>query len=116
MKRLVELLRRHPLLVGGFVLASLAGILLAVRLVFSVIYWTAHANLPPAPDMPIGYIARSHDVPVRDLREAAGLAPDIRDRRTVAEIAASQGITPEELLARINATLVRLKAERRGRS
>ncbi|MCB1475225.1 MAG: hypothetical protein H6883_06700 [Rhodobiaceae bacterium] len=116
MKRFIALFRKHPLLTVGFVLASLAGLLLAMRLVFSVVYWTAHANLPPQPDMPLGYIARSHNVPVQDLREAAGLAGETRDRRTIAEIAAAEGISADELLARVNAALARLKADGQKRS
>lgn len=115
MKRFVALFRKHPLLAGGFVLASLAGILLTARLVFSVVYWSAHANLPPAPDMPLGYVARSHNVSILELRKAVGLETGAPDRRTIAEIAAAEGIAPEELLARIEGALARLKADRRSR-
>lgn len=63
----------------------------ATRFVVHAIYWSQHRDEPIAPWMTVGYVARSYDIAPLVLQEALGLVPGVRDRRTLGEIAASQG-------------------------
>jgi hypothetical protein len=98
----------RPLTVA-FLLACTITLFLAVRLTVGVIYWSNHADEPIKPWMRLGYVSKSHNVDVEQLRLAIGLSADQRDRRTLEEIARDRGVTPEELKALLEAEIARLK-------
>lgn len=105
-----ELWREKRLLTLGFGLAAIITLLVAVRLVFSIVYWQTHADMALEPWMRLGYVARSHGVAVEGLRTAAGLPAEERDRRTLAEIADSEAIPVSGLIDRLNTEIARQKS------
>ncbi|MFQ5624265.1 MAG: hypothetical protein ACE5FS_12830 [Paracoccaceae bacterium] len=87
MSRLRSLWREHRLLLVAFVIASLAVVFLAVRLTVFTIYWSRYRNAPLQGWMPIGYVAKSYDVPREALAAALGVANGSRRRMSLADIA-----------------------------
>lgn len=98
-------LRPRHLLIAGFVLALVLVALFAARLTFGVIYWNANQSRPIEPWMPVGYVARSWDVPPETLAEALGLEPGALPRRSLERIASEQGLPVEVLIARLEAAI-----------
>lgn len=83
----------HRLLTVAFGLAVLVTLVFAVRLGISVAYWTNPANRdqPVEGWMPVGFVARSWQIPPEVLAEALGLDPDDRRRQTLYQIARARG-------------------------
>lgn len=81
----------------AFAAALGATALSATRFVAHAIYWSQHRDEPIGAWMTIGYVANSYGVDIAPLRQAVGLLPNERDRRTLAEIAAAQGRSFETL-------------------
>lgn len=106
--------KSHRFLTMAFFAATLLSLVLALRLAFSIAFWSYHAYEPPTAQMNIGYIAHSHGVPIPELKKSIGIGETERDRRTIGEIAAERGIDPQILLDAIEADLVRLKTEKGG--
>jgi hypothetical protein len=86
--------RLHLILRTGFVLAFALTLVFAVRTTLSAIHWNDPANhdLPIEGWMPLGYVARSWDVPRDVLANAAGVEPGTLPRRNLEAIAEDQGI------------------------
>lgn len=99
-------------LVAGFVGACLLVVVFAIRLTFGAWYWSSHADQAIEGWMPVGYVARSWDVPRPVLAEAIGLAPGDAPRRSLSAIAAERGEPVEALIARLEAAIA---AHRVGR-
>lgn len=104
--------KKHPVITAAFVFMSVLTFALILRLVASIAYWSTHRNLPVEGWMPLGYVSRSHDIPVEKLRSIADLPPDMRDRRPISEIAKSQGKTTSEFIIHIEEGIAGLKADR----
>lgn len=68
------------------------------------------AVLPVAGWMPIGFLARSRDIPREVLLEAAGIEPGERARLTLAGIARQNGEPLEALVIRIEASIASWQA------
>ncbi len=107
--------KKHPVIMAAFLLMSVLTLALILRLVVSIAYWSTHRNLPVEGWMPLGYVSRSHDVPVEQLRRIADLPSDVRDRRTISEIARSQGKTTPEFVIRIEEGIAGLKTGKPSR-
>ncbi|GAB4270375.1 MAG: hypothetical protein Kow0013_22590 [Pararhodobacter sp.] len=92
---------------GGFVLTLALTAFFAVRTVVLAIYWTGpeHRDQPLEGWMPLGYVARSWDVPRDVLREAAGLEEGTQPRRNLDMIARDGGISTDALIARLMAAI-----------
>jgi hypothetical protein len=88
---------------AGFVLALALTLFFAVRTIGSAIYWNDPQNQdrPPEGWMPLGYVARSWDVPRDMLAHEVGLRPGTEPRRNLDLIARDEGIPLETLIARI---------------
>ena len=95
------------LLRGGFLLALALTLFFAVRTVVSAVYWSDPANhdQPMQGWMPLGYVARSWDVPRGVLGEALSFAPDGTPRRNLDMIAAQEGVPLSELIVRLTAAI-----------
>lgn len=101
-------LRRFRWLIrAGFALALLGTLVFTVRLGADLLYWSdpARQDQPLAGWMPLGYVARSWDVPREVLVEAARLPEDQRPRRTLEAIALQRGIPLPALIAEIEAAI-----------
>jgi hypothetical protein len=103
---------RVVLLALAFALAATVTVAIGVRFVASTIYWSQHRDEPIQPWMTVGMVARSYDVPRDRLAAVAGVDPEARDRRTLAEIASARGLPVSDLVAALQAEIDRTRAER----
>lgn len=112
MTRLLTIWRRHPFLTTGFAAALALTLFFGVRTALFAIYWAdpAHRDQALQGWMTPRYVAMSWDVP-RDVMERV-LAPLARpgDRPTLDRIAAENGISLDELTARIEAAIAAHRA------
>jgi hypothetical protein len=106
---------RILLLAIAFLCAVAVTVAFGVRFVTSTIYWSQHRDEPIQAWMTIGMVARSYDVPREPLAIAAGVDPEVRDRRTLSEIAVARGMTVHALIADLEAEIARIRAEREHR-
>jgi hypothetical protein len=108
MSRLAESFRAHPYLSTGLALALALTLVFAVRAAVFTVYWAdpAHRAGPLEGWMTPGYVAHARGLSRDEMRVLLGpYAPGPGDRRTLAEIAAAEGVPLEDLLARIEAAL-----------
>ncbi|MDO5613738.1 MAG: hypothetical protein Q4G14_10935 [Paracoccus sp. (in: a-proteobacteria)] len=109
---MLAMFRRHPLLIAAFALAMAAMLFFAVTFTRNFIYWQNHRQEPVSAWMTIGYVGHSWGVPPREIDRIANLpGPDPRPL-TIREIAEAQGVPPEQVIARVNAAVAQLQAER----
>lgn len=101
---------RRTVLRIAFYLAAALTLAFAVRFTLRAMSFMRHAGEPPAPWMPIGYVARLNAVDVDRLREALGLDPQVPDRRPIGAIAEEMGVPVEAFLADIAAAIEKLKS------
>jgi hypothetical protein len=102
--------RQHRLLFLAFVMASVLAVVFIGRTIGFYAYWATHKQVPIEEWMTIGYIARSYDIDRGVLRETLGLNADQPDRRTLAQIAASRGMTVGMLIDMIEEAIARARA------
>ncbi|CAG0949623.1 hypothetical protein RHIZO_00112 [Rhizobiaceae bacterium] len=105
-------LDRRTFLKIAFGLAVAAAVALAARAAFRFVYWRSHRDEKVAGWMPLGYVARSHGVPLGALRRALGLAEDVVDRRPIEEIAEERGVATAAFVAEVERALATIKAAR----
>ena len=107
-------LRRHPWLVGAFVLALGLTTFFGVRFVGHVRFWSdpAHRNQTVAPWMTVGYVARSWNLNGHDIDAEAGLPPPDGRPLTLQEIADQRGVPVADILAGVETAIARLKAQK----
>ncbi|WP_103333678.1 hypothetical protein [Pseudotabrizicola formosa] len=113
----MTLLRRHPLLASLFALALILTLVFAGRFVAQVIYWSDPARQEQDVEgwMTLRYIARSWQLPPRDLYDAAGLpGPTRRQPMTLEQLAEDRGIPLPTLIAEVEAAIDRLTEARDG--
>lgn len=100
--------RRSPWLLRiAFGLALLVTLGFGVRLGASLIYWANPANRdqPVEGWMPVGFVARSWQVPPEVLVQALGLAADDRPRQTLEQIARARGQPVADLVGTLEAAI-----------
>lgn len=92
--------RLHRILRTGFVLALALTLLFAVRITLSAVHWNdpENSDAPIEGWMPLGYVARSWDVPRETLADALNIEPGTVARRTLDRIADDQGLPVETLI------------------
>ncbi|WP_420858197.1 hypothetical protein [Marivivens marinus] len=113
--RLRHLWTHHRLLTLLFAAALAATAFFGVRTVRQAIYWAdpAHQNQPLEAWMPPNYVGMSYKLPPEVLIPILGLNPGgPRERVTMGDIAAAQGITLTELQSRIEAAAEAHRAAR----
>ncbi len=106
--------RRHPVLVSAFVVFTLLALFFAGRFTARAIYWSTHQNQPVAAWMTVGYIAHSWNLDPRNLEAAAQLPPPAGHPLTLGEIASERGVPVDELIAAVEAAIVKLQADKHG--
>ena len=114
MKRMLEIWHHHKILATAFAVMVVITLALGFRLVFFSVYWATHRDLPVEAWMPLGYIAKSHGVPVDRLKQVTGGNVGERDRRPVSEVANESGISEQELIERLEKEIATYKQERRS--
>jgi hypothetical protein len=113
---MIPLIRRHPFVTSLFAVALALTLFFAGQFVQNAIYWSdpANRNQQVQPWMTVGYISRSWDLHGPDIDAEAGLPrPDQRpDGRpvTLQQIADERGVPVEEIIADVQAAILRLKA------
>jgi hypothetical protein len=108
-----EVFRRYPLMGGALALSALAALgLLGVGLI-DLFFWEPGLNEPVAGWMTVGYIAEAWDLDPREIDLRAGLPLPVDGRPfTLAEAAEMQGVPLADVIARLQATVDALLAER----
>ena len=114
MKRMLEIWRHHKILATAFAVMAVITLALGLRLAFFSVYWATHRDLPVEAWMPVGYIARSHGIPVDRLKQVTDGNVGDRDRRAVSEVAGEMGITTQQLIERLEKEIAAYKQERRS--
>lgn len=100
--------RRSPWLLRiAFGLALLVTLGFGVRFGASLIYWSNPANRdqPVEGWMPVGFVARSWQVPPEVLAEALGLDPEQRTRQTLDQIARARGESLASVVTSLEAAI-----------
>lgn len=105
---ILGLWRAHRMLVIAFLVAlGLTGFFL-VRTVISTVYWSdpAHHEQTIEGWMPVRYVARSWDVPLKVLAQALDLRTGEGRRLTVAEIAAEREVSVDQIAGRLQTAIM----------
>jgi hypothetical protein len=97
-----HLWKRHRWLLIGFVAMVALTAFFVVRTVLSTLYWSDHRDETIAGWMTPRYVAMSWQVPPEVVGEALSLERDGSGRRsTLAELAATRGVSVEALAAEV---------------
>jgi hypothetical protein len=106
MRALIAVWRRHRVLVSCFVLALLLTLFFLVRMVMFSIYWAdpAHRDQSLSGWMTPRYVQMSWHVPPDVIQKAIGL-PDRGGHQSLEQIAESQGVPLDELIAKLEAAI-----------
>ena len=109
----MNLVKRHPILVGAFVLALALSLFFAGRIVVRAVYWSQHQQEQVAGWMTVGYVGRSWGLDPRDIDAKAGLPiPDRGRPFTLDQIAADRGVPVGEIIALVEKTVAELMSEK----
>ncbi len=100
-KKIKHLWQDHRLLLLGFVIASLFTIMFLVRTIMDTVYFQNNQDREIEPWMPIGYIAKTYDVPPEVLLQSVGIPLDNSVRRRIRRVAQETGIPYEQLVAQL---------------
>ncbi len=105
MRRLIDAFKTHPVLTPAFLLAAALTLMFTIRTIVFTLYWAdpAHRDQPIEPWMTPRYVAHSWDLPPEQVAAALGLEPGSARRLSLAEIAASSGLSMDEIAQRIRA-------------
>ncbi len=111
MRKLINLFKAHPVLTPAFLLAAALTVMFTIRTIVFTIYWAnpAHKDQAIEPWMTPRYLAYSWDLPPEEVATALGVELGTSRRVSLAEITAKNGISLEEIEARIRATAARLR-------
>jgi len=103
---LFKIWRSHPYLTSALALASAVTLFFIIRTALFAVYWSdpAHRDQIIQGWMTPGYVAHSWKVPQDLMRDIIG-APPMGNRPTLTDLAAQQGVTLEQLIARIEAAI-----------
>lgn len=92
--------------------ALLLALFFAARVLVHLALWEARRDEPLAAWMTVGYVAHAYRVDREPLALAVGLDPELRQRLTLAQIAAQRQVPLDEIEAELRAAI----AEQRGES
>ncbi len=107
------LLRRHPLLVLAFVLASLGATFFTGRILWNAAYWAQHRQEAVQPWMTVGYVGHSWGVSPREIDARASLpVPEKGRPQTLQQTADQRGVPVAEIIALVEATVAQLRREK----
>ena len=113
MTRLLNIWRRHKVLVTGFLVALGFLIFFATRMILFMIYWAdpAHRDQAIAGWMTPGYVVHSWRIPDQVMIDTIGPKPD-RRRPKISDFADARGITTKDLITRIEAAIAQHRASK----
>ena len=111
--RLRAMWARAPWLLSAFTLAVAVTLYFGVKMVMSAIYWNdpRHIDQALAGWMSPGYVAMSWNVPRDVMMDILDLEPNGGRPPRLADIAAEQGLSVEELGSRIEAAIRAYRAD-----
>ena len=113
---MIALFKRHPVLVSAFLLAVVLSLFFATRIVVRTVYWSQHRDQPVAAWMTVGYVGRSWGLDPREIDERAGLPlPENGHPFTLEQIAKDRGMPVAEIIARVEAVVEEMEAEREAK-
>ncbi len=97
--------RRHRFLFAAFIVAIAVTVFFAARLLFFTVYWSdpAHRGQPLEGWMTPRFVAHSYDLSPEIVRDVLELDAVDGERRTLAEITETSGLTLGEIQRRIDA-------------
>lgn len=106
------ILRRHPFLSAAFAVALALTLFFAGQFAVRVIYWSnpAHHNQQVEGWMTVGYIGKSWGLDPREIDAEAGLPLPEGHPLTLQQIATARGVPVEEIIAEVQAAILRMKA------
>jgi hypothetical protein len=109
----MTLIRRHPFLTAAFTLAVVLTLFFAGLFVTRALYWAdpAHREQAVEPWMTLRYIGRSWRLDPRGISAEAGLDQVPGNPLTLDEIARQRGVPVAEVIAGIEAAILRLRAQ-----
>lgn len=110
MQSIVDVWRRHRLLVTAFAVSAALALFFLTRLTVGIVYWTAHREEPIRPWMTVGYIGHSWRLDPRQIDAAAGLPAPLGHPLTLQEIADRRGVPVETIIAAVEQAVADLKA------
>lgn len=104
---LKHLWRNHKLLLSGFTIAAALTAFFAVRMVVFSIYWgnPDHQNQPLEGWMTPRYVAMSYGLERQEVEQVLGMDPASVARVHLNDVLKAQGMTLQELQARIDAII-----------
>jgi hypothetical protein len=110
--RFRQLWRARPRLTAAFLLACAVTLFFTASFAYRTIYWSTHQDMPVRGWMTVGYIARSWDLDGREISALAGLPlPEQKGHPLpLREIALDLGVPVAEIVAKVEAALVSLRA------
>lgn len=113
---MLKLFKAHPIAGPGFLLALALTLFFAGRLVLDMVYWAdpAHRDQTPQAWMTPRYIAHSWGMDPKELGRELNLPKPKKERPTLAYIAEMRGVPVEQILAEVEAILIK-DAENRKR-
>ncbi len=117
MRRLIDAFKTHPVLTPAFLLAAALTLMFTIRTIVFALYWAdpAHRDQPIEPWMTPRYVAHSWDLPPERVAAALGVEPGSARRVSLAEIAASSGLSLEEIEQRIRTAAAAYRGQEQSR-
>ncbi len=100
-KKLRHLWQEHRLLLLGFVFVSLFTVMFLIRTIVDTVYFQNNRDREIEPWMPIGYIAKTYDVPPEVLLQSAGISLDNAIRLRIQRVADETGIPYAQLVRQL---------------
>lgn len=109
---MTPLIRRHPFFSAAFALALGLTLFFAGQFAVRAVYWMnpAHHNQQVEGWMTVGYIGRSWGLDPRAIDAEAGLPLPEGHPLTLQQIADARGVPVEEIIADVQAAILRLSA------
>jgi hypothetical protein len=108
----MTLIRRHPVLTAAFALALALTLFFAGQFVARAAYWSdpAHREQAVEPWMTLRYIGRSWNLDPHQINTEAGLGQTPGLPLPLDEIARQRGVPVAEVIAGVEAAILRLRA------
>lgn len=97
--KIKHLWREHKLLLVTFLIVSTFTLMFFARTIVGAAYFKAHADRPIEPWMPIGFIAKTYQVPPDILLDAANIPEGQSIRLQIKRVAQETGVPYEQLVA-----------------
>lgn len=114
--KLKRLWHEHKLMLIGFVLVSILTLLFFMRTVIGAVYFNNNKDRPIEPWMPIGFIAKSYQVPSEVLVQAVGIPLDKSILRQLRRVSQETDIPYDRLVEILMETIKEFRASEQPRN